>query len=153
MKRKPILKKLLLGVLCAGLALGGCAWKPAGPTPATDSETGETMNRETDAEKTTEKKPDSTKPSGGQSDREDFLNSLKYKNPWKTGIEATGADGKTFSLREVTIDIPGDGDSIVIYQMTDIHFNSSETLNDEEALSRKWWGNAFADNDTILASY
>lgn len=155
MKQKRIWKKLLLGILGAGLLLSGCAGDPTGPIPAPGGGTGETMNRntETETEKTTEKTTGSPTTPGGQSDREDFFNSLKFKNPWKTGIEATGDDGKTFSLREVTVDIPGDGDPIVIYHMTDIHFNSAETQDDEEALSGKWWGNAFADNDTILATY
>lgn len=91
---------------------------------------------------------------GGQANREDLFNSYRYKNPWKTGIEVTGADGKTITLREVTVNLGGDGDPIEIYQLTDLHFNA--IYDDEDAMTKRSateWGHAFPDNETILATY
>lgn len=150
MKRSERIKRLLLGFLGMGLFLTGCASGTTGKDPVTGTETGMKTNTETETEKVTEA---ATTP-GGQVNRDDIFNSYKFKNPWKTGIEVTGADGKTITLREVTINIGGDGEPIEIYQLTDLHFNA--IYDDEDAttqLSKKWWGNAFPDNETILATY
>ncbi len=147
-KRNERLKRLLLGFLGVGLFLTGCASGTTGKDPVTGSETG--MKTNTETEKITEAR---TTPDG-QVNREDVFNSYKFKNPWKTGIEVTGADGKTVTLREVTINIGGDGEPIEIYQLTDIHFNA--VYDDEDATvqsSYKEWGHAFPDNETILATY
>ncbi len=149
MKQSERMKRLLLGLLGAGLFLTGCASGTTGKDPVTGSETG--MKTNTETERTTEA---ATTP-GGQVDREDIFNSYRFKNPWKTGIEVTGADGKTITLREVTINLGGNGEPIEIYQLTDIHFNAIYDEGEDEMtkLSKKWWGNAFPDNETILATY
>lgn len=107
MKRSERIKRLLLGFLGMGLFLTGCASGTTGKDPVTGTETGMKTNTETETEKVTEA---ATTP-GGQVNRDDIFNSYKFKNPWKTGIEVTGADGKTITLREVTINIGGDGRS------------------------------------------
>ena len=147
MKRSKRIKRLLLGLLGAGLFLTGCAGGITGKDPVTGSETG--MKTNTETEKNTE-----ARTTGGTSKRDELLNSYKFKNPWKTGIEVKGADGKTITLREVTINLGGDGEPIEIYQLTDIHFNA--IYEDEDAMtkrSEKEWGHAFPDNETILATY
>lgn len=142
------MKRLLLGIFGAGLFLTGCASGTTGKDPVTGSETGMKTNTET------EKATGAATTPGGQANREDLFNSYRYKNPWKTGIEVTGADGKTITLREVTVNLGGDGDPIEIYQLTDLHFNA--VYDDEDAMTKRSeteWGHAFPDNETILATY
>lgn len=142
------MKRLLLGIFGAGLFLTGCASGTTGKDPVTGSETGMKTNTET------EKVTGAATTPGGQANREDLFNSYRYKNPWKTGIEVTGADGKTITLREVTVNLGGDGDPIEIYQLTDLHFNA--IYDDEDAMTKRSateWGHAFPDNETILATY
>ena len=84
----------------------------------------------------------------------DLINSRTYKNPWKTGIAVKGEDGKEISLREVTIDIPGDGEPIEIFQISDVHFNAF--YENEAAFvgdSYKAWGSAFGDNADIITAF
>ena len=148
MKRSERMKRLLLGIFGAGLFLTGCASGTTGKDPVTGSETGMKTNTET------EKATGAATTPGGQANREDLFNSYRYKNPWKTGIEVTGADGKTITLREVTVNLGGDGDPIEIYQLTDLHFNA--VYDDEDAMTKRSeteWGHAFPDNETILATY
>ena len=142
------MKRLLLGIFVAGLFLTGCAGGTTGKDPVTGSETGMKTNTET------EKDTGAATTPGGQANREDLFNSYRFKNPWKTGIEDTGADGKTVTLREVTINLGGDGEPIEIYQLTDLHFNA--VYDDEDAMTKRSeaeWGHAFPDNETILATY
>lgn len=147
-KTNRFLKKLLLCALSTGLLLAGCSGG-AGDTD-TGTGTGKTTDSGTEPET---KKPEVTTP-GGQVNREDIINSYKYKNPWKTGITVKGADGKEISLREVTIDIPGDGTPIEIFQISDVHFNA---LYEDEAdfvkASYKEWGANFGDNETIINTF
>lgn len=57
-------------------------------------------------------------------DREEIRYSYQFKNFWETGVTAVVEDGnRTINLRVVKIDIPGDGDAIEIFQMTDVHFS------------------------------
>lgn len=148
MKTNRFLKKLLLCALSAGLLLAGCS----GGAGNTDTGTGTGKTTDSGTEPET-KKPEVTTP-GGQVNREDIINSYKYKNPWKTGITVKGADGKEISLREVTIDIPGDGTPIEIFQISDVHFNA---LYEDEAdfvkASYKEWGANFGDNETIINTF
>lgn len=123
------MKRLLLGIFGAGLFLTGCASGTTGKDPVTGSETGMKTNTET------EKATGAATTPGGQANREDLFNSYRYKNPWKTGIEVTGADGKTITLREVTVNLGGDGDPIEIYQLTDLHFNA--VYDDEDAMTKR----------------
>ena len=84
----------------------------------------------------------------------DLINSRTYKNPWKTGIAVKGEDGKEISLREVTIDIPGNGTPIEIFQISDVHFNAF--YENEAAFvgdSYKAWGSAFGDNVDIITAF
>ena len=84
----------------------------------------------------------------------DLINSRTYKNPWKTGIAVKGKDGKEISLREVTIDIPGNGTPIEIFQISDVHFNAF--YENEAAFvgdSYKAWGSAFGDNADIITAF
>ena len=138
----------MLCALSTGLLLAGCSGG-AGDTD-TGTGTGKTTDSGTEPET---KKTDVTTP-GGQVNREDIINSYKYKNPWKTGITVKGADGKEISLREVTIDIPGDGTPIEIFQISDVHFNA--LYEDEPEFvkaSYKEWGANFGDNETIINTF
>lgn len=84
----------------------------------------------------------------------DLINSRTYKNPWKTGIAVKGEDGKEISLREVTIDIPGNGTPIEIFQISDVHFNSFyEGEADFVKASYGEWGSAFGDNADIITAF
>lgn len=77
-------------------------------------------------------------------DRQEIIDSYKFKNPWKTGVTVEAADGKTIKLREVTIDIGGNGTPIEIFQISDVHFNSYYDDEDDEddtiKRSFKEWG-------------
>ncbi len=84
----------------------------------------------------------------------DLINSRTYKNPWKTGIAVKGADGKEISLREVTIDIPGNGTPIEIFQISDVHFNSFyKGEADFVEASYTEWGGKFGDNADIITAF
>jgi predicted MPP superfamily phosphohydrolase len=79
---------------------------------------------------------------------------IKFKNPWKTGIEAETSDGKKITLRTVEIDIAGDGAPIEIFQITDVHFNAY--YNDEHSTvkaSYNEWGDIVENSDDIIANY
>ncbi len=84
----------------------------------------------------------------------DLINSRNYKNPWKTGIAVKGEDGKEISLREVTIDIPGNGTPIEIFQISDVHFNAFyEGEADFVKASYTEWGGKFGDNADIITAF
>ncbi len=140
-------KRLLFGVLGAGLLLTGCA----GASQGTDTESGTDEDTDLRSDETTTEA--ATIP-GGQVNRDDIINSFKYKNPWKKDIQVKAADGKTLTLREVTIDIPGDGTPIEIFQISDVHFNA---LYDNEADfvkdSYREWGANFGDNANIIETF
>lgn len=139
-------KRWLLGVLGAGLLLTGCA----GGTQGSDTSPETTEDTDLRSDETTEA---ATTP-GGQVNREDIINSYKYKNPWKKDIKVKAEDGQTLTLREVTINIPGDGTPIEIFQLSDVHFNA---MYDDEAdfvkASYREWGANFGDNANIIETF
>lgn len=94
-----------------------------------------------------------TQDDGYQSaDRTDVINSFKFKNRWKTGISVSADDGETINLREIEIDIDGDGTPIEIYQISDVHFNAVNS--DEDSViqsSYREWGNFNAGNSSLEA--
>lgn len=145
--KRNFLKRILLGVLGAGLLLAGCA----GGTQGTDTDS----NTETDSDMRSEEITTETHTTpGGQTNRDDIINSYKYKNPWKKDVKVKAADGKTLTLREVTIDISGDGTPIEIFQISDVHFNAM--YDDEESFvkdSYREWGGNFGDNANIIETF
>ncbi len=155
---KKSIKKLVAGVVTVLLLLTGCGTdtNEKGKVTDTDEKTEtETMTEEqTTAEK--EKNTTASGNSGSSASRLDILNSYKFKNPWKTGYEETGYDGETVHIKEVKIDIAGDGEEIVIYQLTDCHFNNSydtdSTDKEDATVLASWneWGKAFCDFDTVI---
>ena len=90
-------------------------------------------------------------------DRQEIIDSYKFKNPWKTGITVEAADGKTIKLREVTIDIGGNGTPIEIFQISDVHFNSYYDDEDDEddtiKRSFKEWGHIKANNQDSIDAF
>ena len=115
--RKSAFFKLLLVVMSVFMILTGCAKNDPAVTE-TDSGTRTEAPTETEAETKKPNVPADTV------DRQEIIDSYKFKNPWKTGITVEAADGKTIKLREVTIDIGGNGTPIEIFQISDVHFNS-----------------------------
>lgn len=144
--RKSAFFKLLLVVMSVFMILTGCAKNDPAVTE-TDSGTRTEAPTETEAETKKPNVPADTV------DRQEIIDSYKFKNPWKTGITVEAADGKTIKLREVTIDIGGNGTPIEIFQISDVHFNSYyDDEDDTVKRSFKEWGGIKANNqDTIDA--
>ena len=135
MKIKNVMIKSFLIVMSVLTILTGCS--KSDPIDAEDTSVTESV-----AESTKTKAPSET------ADR-DYI---KFKNPWKTGIEVEAYDGEKITLRTVEIDIAGDGQPIEIYHLTDVHFNSyyeSEDANVKASYGE--WGD-IADNDDIVAN-
>lgn len=102
-------------------------------------------------------------PENELADRTEILNSYKFKNPWKTGVNVEveeNGETKTISLRLVDIDIEGDGEPIEIFQISDVHFSS--IYDDEDSTvkaSYAEWGDLknsngeLVDNDDTIATF
>ena len=117
---KRILVKLLAMSHALVFALAGCA---QGSEGISDSETPAALTAGTEDTSLLDKSDVETEPTDTDDNKDD---TKEEKAPWVFSVE------RGVSVRDVAIDIAGDGEAIEIIQISDIHYNAINDKDREE---------------------